>query len=89
MATRDKPRDDGWTLVLRQPARIADSRADGPCIDAFELICCNCGDHPDLDYREISPKLQLIRGPYPIAAGVAAYEQHLRLHQAETADRRG
>jgi hypothetical protein len=49
--------------------------------DAFEMICCDCGDHPDQDYREVSPKLQLVRGPYPIADGVAAYEQHRRLHQ--------
>ena len=48
--------------------------------DAFEIICCDCGDHPDLDYRDVSPELQRIRGPYPIVAGVAAYEQHLDLH---------
>jgi len=34
-----------------------------------------------LDYREIQPRLQLVRGPYTIAAGVAAYEQHSRPHQ--------
>ena len=47
----------------------------------YEIICCDCGDDPDLDYREVSPRLQLVRGPYPIAAGVAAYEQHLKLHE--------
>jgi hypothetical protein len=30
-------------------------------------------DHPDLDHREVSPELQRIRGPFPIAAGVEAY----------------
>ena len=48
----------------------------------YELVCCDCGDHPYLDYREVSPGLQQIRGPYPIAAGVAAYERHIsRYHQ--------
>jgi hypothetical protein len=32
------------------------------------------------DRRRVSPRLQLVRGPYPIAAGVAAYGQHRRLH---------
>ena len=69
MKTLDQPRH-GWTTVLRrQPARIVDGRAEGPYTDAFEIICCNCGDDPDLDYSEVSPRLQLVRGPYPIAAG--------------------
>jgi hypothetical protein len=81
MADRE-PRVDGWTVVLRrQPVRIVEGRADGGYADVFELICCDCGDDPDLDYREVSPRLQLVRGPYPVAAGVAAYEQHCRLHQ--------
>jgi hypothetical protein len=80
MQTRDQPAL-GWTVVLRrQPARIVEGRAEGGYTDVFELICCYCGDHPDLDHREVSPELQRIRGPYPIAAGVAAYEDHLELH---------
>ena len=64
----------GWTVVLRrQPARSA---AGWPPQE-FELICCYCGDHPDLDYLDVSPELQRIRGPYPLPAGVAAYERHL------------
>jgi hypothetical protein len=75
-------RADGWTLVLRrQPARIVAGRPEGGYTDAFELICCDCGDDPDRDYRGVPPRLQLVRGPYLIAAGVAAYEQHGRLHQ--------
>jgi len=42
--------------------------ADGGYTDAFELICCDCGDHPDVDYRDVSTGLQRIRGPYPLAA---------------------
>jgi len=34
---------------------------------------------PYLDYAEISPRLQQIRGPYTIAEGLAAYERHLGL----------
>jgi hypothetical protein len=79
-ATREQRRD-GWTVVLRrQPARIVDGRPEGPYTDAFEIICCDCGDDPGLEYTDVSRKLQLIRGPYPIAVGIAAYETHLKLH---------
>jgi hypothetical protein len=69
----------GWTVVLRrQPPRSA----AGWTPQEFELICCYCGDHPDLDYRDVAPELQRIRGPYPLPAGVVAYEQHLgRCHR--------
>ena len=81
MKTLDPPRH-GWTTVLRrQPARIVDGRPEGGYTNAFEIICCDCGDHPDLDYSEISPELQRIRGLYPIAGGIAAHERHVRLHQ--------
>jgi hypothetical protein len=44
MTIRDQTRD-GWTVVLRhRPARIVDSQAEGPYADAFEIVCCNCGD---------------------------------------------
>jgi len=81
MATCDQQASN-WTVVLRrQPARIVEGRPEGGYTDMFELICCDCADDPDLDYREVSPRLQLVRGPYPIAAGVAAYAQHVELHQ--------
>jgi len=81
MASSDQ-RTDGWTLVLRrQPARIIEGRPEGGYTDAFELICCDCGDDPDRAYHELPPRLQLVRGPYQIAAGVAAYQHHSRLHQ--------
>ena len=80
MATRDQPRR-GWTVVLRrQPARIVDGHTEGPYTDLVEIICRGCGDDPGRDHREVSPRLQLVRGLYPVAAGVAAYEQHCRLH---------
>jgi hypothetical protein len=75
-------RVDGWTVVpRRQPVRMVEGRAEGGYADVFELICCDCGDDPGLDYREVAPRLRLVRGPYPMAAGVAACEQHRRRHQ--------
>ena len=90
MTAHDQPRN-GWTAVLRrQPARCADGHAAGRYADAFEIICCGCGDDPGLDYREVSPRLRLVRGPDPIKDGIAAYESHLRLHRdrarSETGD---
>jgi len=82
MQACDEP-EPGWTVILRRrPARVVASRPDGGYADAYELICCYCGDHPDLDYLDVSPELQRIRGPYPLPAGVAAYERHLgQCHQ--------
>jgi hypothetical protein len=82
MSTHDPPGQD-WTLVLRrQPARAVRGRPAGGYTDAYELICCDCGDDPDLDYQQVCPELQRIRGPYPIAAGVEAYERHAGRHEA-------
>jgi hypothetical protein len=87
--TADDQRVDGWTVVLRrQPARIVEGRAQGPYTNAFEIICCDCGDDPGLGYSEVSPRLQLVRGPYVIADGVAAYETHLSLHHRNDAESR-
>jgi hypothetical protein len=33
----------------------------------------------ELDYSEVSPVLQQVRGPYPIADGITAYVMHVRL----------
>ena len=80
MDNQAQPRH-GWTVVLRRrPVRIMDGRPEGGYTDKFEIICCDCGDDPDLDYREISLELQRIRGPYPIAAGITAYVKHARRH---------
>jgi hypothetical protein len=71
----------GWTVVSRrQPVRMVDGQPQGGYTDAFELICCDCGDDPGLDYRHVSPQLQQIRGPYLIAAGIVAYDEHVRHH---------
>ena len=63
---------NGWTLVLRrQPLRIVDCRPEGGYNDDYELVCCECGDDPDLDYREVSTNLQRIRGALPGRGGRA------------------
>jgi len=79
-ATGDQP-GDGWTVVLRrQPARIVHGRLEGGYTDLFEIICRDCGDHPGLDYSAVSPVLQQVRGPYPIADGITTSVMHVRLH---------
>ncbi len=79
----------GWTVVLRrQPGRIVDGLPEGSYTSLFEIVCCYCGDDPDLDYREVSPALRRIRGPYPVAAGVAAYGRHLGRHRPRAATAR-
>jgi len=71
--------------LRRQPARLVDGQPQGGYTDAFELICCDCGDDPGLDYRDVSSPLQQIRGPYPIAAGIAAYNNHVQRHHRRQA----
>jgi hypothetical protein len=66
-----------WFL-RRQPVRIVAGRVQGGWTGAFELICCDCGDNPYLDYSEISPRLQRLRGPYTLPEGAATYQGHLR-----------
>ena len=83
MTADHQPARDRMVVLRRQPVRIVGGQLDGGHTSLFELICCYCGDHPDLDYREVPPELQQIRGPYPIAVAVAAYEEHLRLHEPE------
>jgi hypothetical protein len=74
----------GWTLVLRrQPVRLVEGRPEGGYTDVYELVCWDCGDHPHLDYRDVSPRLQRIRGPYRFAAGIEAYGQHDKLQHRQ------
>jgi hypothetical protein len=72
----------GWAAILRRvPARRVAGRPEGGYTDAFEVVCRDCGDDPYLDYRDVPPKLQRIRGPYRgVVAGAAAYEEHIALH---------
>ena len=70
----------GWTVVLRrQPVHLVQGRPEGGYTDSYELICCDCGDNPELDYRDVPADLQRIRGPYTVSGGITAYGQHVRL----------
>ena len=63
MATGDPP-ESSWTVVLRrQPARLVEGQPEGGYTDVYEIICCDCGDNPDLDYREASPGFSWSAGP--------------------------
>jgi hypothetical protein len=64
-------------FVRRQPVRIVDGRAEGGYTSAFELICPGCGDNPYVDYSEIPPQLQWLRGPRTLQAALEAYDEHL------------
>jgi hypothetical protein len=65
--------------LRRQPASIVQGRVEGGYTDAFELICCECGDHRTWITPRSRPGLQRIRGSYTVRAGIAAYEKHLAL----------
>ena len=69
MKALHKPTQD-WTVVLRrQPVRIVDGQPEGGYTSMFELICCDCGDHPERDYREVPPELQRIPRAVPDRGG--------------------
>jgi hypothetical protein len=84
--TASSQRTAHWTVVLRRkPARMVQGRTEGGYTDEYELVCCDCGDDPDLDYREVSPGLRRIRGPYQFPVGLAAYNTHVQLYHAQQA----
>ena len=64
-------------FVRRQPVRIVDGRFHGGSTGVFELICPSCGDHPYLDYSQVPPRLQWLRGPRRLEAALAAYHKHM------------
>jgi hypothetical protein len=64
-------------FVRRQPVRIVDGRFEGGYTGVFELICPGCGDHPYLDYSEVPPRLQWLRGPRTLQMALVVYDKHL------------
>jgi hypothetical protein len=74
-----QPGHGEFTASLRRQ-RVPPGRLEDGYTGAFEVICGDCGDHPDLGYSQVSPRLQRLRGPYnTIKAGLAAYQEHLGL----------
>ncbi len=66
--------------IRRQLVRIVEGCVEGGYGDAFEVVCCHCGDNPYWGYSEISLSPQRIRGPYTtMAAALVAYDQRLGL----------
>jgi hypothetical protein len=60
--TLDQPR----RVLRRQPVRIIVGEPEGGYTNAFEIICCDCGDDPGLDYRDVSPSFSGSAGPTPL-----------------------
>jgi hypothetical protein len=82
MATTFAPPRLGCTAVLR----LLPDGGYTDAYDAYEVVCCACGDDPTLDCREIPPRLQRLRGPYWLAPAAAALEMHLAWHRKRLAD---
>jgi hypothetical protein len=74
-----QPGHGEFTASLRRQ-RVRPGRMEDGYTGAFEVVCGDCGDYPDLDYSQVLPRLQRLRGPYnTIEAGLAAYHEHLGL----------
>ena len=74
--------------MRRQPVRIVDGRVEGGYTGVFEFICPGCGDNPCVDYSEIPPRLQRLRGPLTLEAALDAYDRHLGVSRPEWRQRR-
>jgi hypothetical protein len=72
-----QPGHGSAAFLRNQPVRVVDGRIRGGYNGVYELICPDCGDHPDLDYLEVAPRLRRLRGPRTLAEGLAAYHKHL------------
>jgi len=71
-----------WTVALRrQHARTAEGQPNGRYTNTFEIICRDCGDDPGRDYKDVQPRLQRIRGPYWIEAGLMEYQAPIAWHE--------
>lgn len=66
--------DNGTASVRLRMGELKDDPAGGPgawdlaSIGPYEVICPACGDNPDLNYSEVSPELQALRGNYATSA---------------------
>src|SRR5215470_2072621 len=76
--------EDDRTIVLRRQrkVRVVGDKPEGVYTSTFEIICRDCGDDPFWDYHDVPLRLQRIRGPYWMEAGVREYEAHIAWHEA-------
>jgi hypothetical protein len=83
MTTRMPPEGDGPIVLRRQrEIRVVAGKLEGAYTNTFEIICRDCADDPLWDYLDVPPRLQRIRGPYWLEAGVKEYEAHVAWHEA-------
>jgi hypothetical protein len=75
--------------VRRQPVRIVDGCFEDGYTSVFEFICPGCGDNPYVDYSEVPPQLQGLRGPYTAGAALEAWDKHLALLSGPNGDSAG
>lgn len=69
-----------WGTILRRQEALAPTLQPGDA-RRYEVICTECGDDPDRPYPDVPAELQLIRGPYLLAAAISVYERHLEMHE--------
>jgi hypothetical protein len=74
-----QPGHGSGAVLRRRPVRIVDCRFEGGYTDVYEIVCPDCGDRRDLDYSEVSWRLQWLRGPHSLEAGLGAFHLHLGL----------
>src|SRR4029077_8923489 len=60
-----QPGHGSAAFLRNQPNRSVDDRIHGGYNDMEQLTCLGVGDHPDLDYSQVAPRLQRLRGPRP------------------------
>jgi hypothetical protein len=65
------PGHDQGAAAIR--LRLGDRDWDWATIGPYEVICSACGDDPALNYNEVPPEIQDIRG------------NHVTLHEAQEA----
>ena len=71
-----------WPVALwRQQAPTAEDQPTDCYTNTFEIICRDCGDDPSRDYHNVPARLQRIRGPYEIDAGLTVYQEHIAWHE--------
>ena len=71
-----QPGHGNEAVVRKQPVRMEDGCVEGGYNEVFEVICPSCGDSPDLNFSEISPRLQWLRGPHSLEVAVAVFHKH-------------